>query len=62
MSAISAVAGSVGAGASQVRSVPVAPLKDQESSPGSTRFAALELIRKALTNPGTTVNDLDVLA
>ncbi len=63
MSVIGAVASSVGAGVSQVRSVSETSLKEQEGSSGSARSAAaLELIRQALSYPGTTGNDLDVLA
>ncbi len=66
MNAISAVASSVGAGVSQVRS-PSAPqsaqLMDQGKSTESARAAALVLIQSALSvTTGTTGRDLDVLA
>ena len=66
MSTISAVASSVGAGVSQVRS-PSAPqspsLTEQGRSAESARAAALELIQRALSvTTGTTGRDLDVLA
>lgn len=66
MNAISAVASSVGAGVSQVRS-PSAPqsaaVTEQGGTTESARAAALVLIQRALSvTTGTTGRDLDVLA
>jgi hypothetical protein len=65
MAPISAMAGSVGAGAGQVR--PYAPaqgtqLTDQKGSSSDVQTNALQLIQRALTSSGTGGHDLDLLA
>ncbi len=65
MAGITAVAGNVGAGVSQVRTqvhVRAPQVKDHAGSSGDVSTVALQLIQRALSKSGTAHHDLDVLA
>ncbi len=65
MSGLTAMASSVGAGVSQIRSqnyVSTPQLKEQSGAKEDVRAVALQLIRQALKVSASEGHDLDVLA